>query len=82
MPVVIEDVYRREWTLLVASLVRRFGLDIAEEAAGEAILAAVEHWHDGPPPNPGGWLMTTASRRAIDRVRRASNLVVRFPLDI
>ncbi|HEY2655613.1 MAG TPA: DUF6596 domain-containing protein [Solirubrobacteraceae bacterium] len=68
----IEDVYRREWALLVASLARRFGLDIAEEAAGEAFLAAVEHWRDGPPPNPGGWLMTTASRKAIDRVRRDS----------
>jgi RNA polymerase sigma-70 factor (ECF subfamily) len=56
----------------VASLARRFGLDIAEEAAGEAFLAAVEHWRDGPPPNPGGWLMTTASRKAIDRVRRDS----------
>ncbi len=68
----IEDVYRREWALLVASLARRFGLDIAEEAAGEAFLAAVEHWRDGPPPNPGGWLMTTASRKAIDRMRRDS----------
>jgi len=68
----LEDVYRREWALLVASLARRFGLDIAEEAAGEAFLAAVEHWRDGPPPNPGGWLMTTASRKAIDRVRRDS----------
>jgi RNA polymerase sigma-70 factor (ECF subfamily) len=54
----------------VASLARRFGVDIAEEAAGEAFLAAVEHWREGPPPNPGGWLMTTASRKAIDRIRR------------
>lgn len=68
----IEDIYRREWAVLVASLARRFGLDVAEEAAGEAFLAAVEHWRDGPPPNPGGWLMTTASRKAIDRVRRDS----------
>jgi RNA polymerase sigma-70 factor (ECF subfamily) len=67
---VIEEIYRAEWTRLVASLARRFGLDIAEEAAGEAFLAAVESWRDGPPPNPGGWLMTTASRKAIDRVRR------------
>lgn len=66
----IEDIHRSEWARLVASLARRFGLDIAEEAAGEAFLAAVEHWRDGPPPNPGGWLMTTASRKAIDRIRR------------
>ena len=68
----LEDVHRREWARLVASLARRFGLDVAEEAASEAFLAAVEHWQDGPPPNPGGWLMTTASRKAIDRVRRDS----------
>jgi RNA polymerase sigma-70 factor, ECF subfamily len=67
----IEEVHRKEWAQLVASLARRFrDLDVAEEAAGEAFLAAVEHWRDGPPPNPGGWLMTTATRRAIDRIRR------------
>jgi RNA polymerase sigma-70 factor, ECF subfamily len=67
----IEEVHRNEWARLVASLARRFrDLDVAEEAAGEAFLAAVEHWQEGPPPNPGGWLMTTATRRAIDRIRR------------
>jgi RNA polymerase sigma-70 factor (ECF subfamily) len=67
----IEEVHRNEWARLVASLARRFrDLDVAEEAAGEAFLAAVEHWREGPPPNPGGWLMTTATRRAIDRIRR------------
>ncbi|MCA1981839.1 RNA polymerase sigma factor [Nocardioides nematodiphilus] len=59
---------------MVASLVRRFrDLDIAEEAAGEAVAAAVSSWEtDGVPPNPVGWLMTTATRKAIDRVRRES----------
>jgi RNA polymerase sigma-70 factor (ECF subfamily) len=58
---------------MVASLARRFGdLDIAEEAAGEAFLAAVTSWDATPPPNPGGWLMTTATRKAIDRIRRES----------
>lgn len=66
------EIHRKEWAKLVASLARRFGLDIAEEAASEAFLAAVEHWREAPPPNPGGWLMTTASRKAIDRVRRES----------
>ena len=67
----MEEVHGSEWARLVAALARRFrDLDIAEEAAGEAFLAAVEHWRDGPPANPGGWLMTTASRRAIDRIRR------------
>ena len=50
----IERIYREEYGRIVASLVRRFGdIDIAEEAAGEALLAAVEKWpRDGVPPNP------------------------------
>ena len=71
----IERIYREEYGRVVASLVRRFGdIDIAEEAAGEALLAAVEKWPvDGVPPNPGGWLTTTAGNRAIDRLRRESH---------
>ena len=59
---------------MVAGLARRFGdLDIAEDAAAEAFLAAVERWpRDGVPPSPGGWLVTTATRKAIDRLRRES----------
>ena len=61
----IERIYREEYGRIVASLVRRFGdIDIAEEAAGEALLVAVEKWPvDGVPPNPGGWLTTTAGNR-------------------
>jgi RNA polymerase sigma-70 factor (ECF subfamily) len=71
----IERIYRAEYGRVVASLVRRFGdIDVAEEAAGEALLVAVERWPaDGVPPNPGGWLTTTAARRAIDRIRRESH---------
>ncbi len=69
----IAELHRTEWPTLVATLARRYrSLDIAEEAAAEAFLAALEHWRDGLPPNPGGWLMTTATRRAIDRLRRES----------
>src|SRR5215218_1186959 len=68
----VERVFREEYGRLIASLVRRFGdIDIAEEAAGEALLAALEKWPaSGVPPNPGGWLTTTAGNRAIDRIRR------------
>ena len=57
---------------MVAALTRRFGdLDIAEEATAEAFATAVERWPvDGVPANPGGWLTTTANRKAIDRIRR------------
>jgi len=71
----IERIYREEYGRVVASLVRRFGdIDIAEEAAGEALVVALERWQrDGVPPNPGGWLTTTAANRAIDRIRRESH---------
>ena len=66
--------HREEWARVVATLTRRFGdLDVAEEAAAEAFATAVERWPaDGVPPNPGGWLTTTATRKAIDRIRRES----------
>jgi len=68
----IEAIYREEYGRVVASLARRFGdLDIAEDAASEALIVALERWPaDGIPPNPGGWLTTTAGNRAIDRIRR------------
>jgi RNA polymerase sigma-70 factor (ECF subfamily) len=68
----VERVFREEYGRLIASLARRFGdIDIAEEAAGEAFVAALERWPEsGVPPNPGGWLTTTAGNRAIDRIRR------------
>jgi RNA polymerase sigma-70 factor (ECF subfamily) len=68
----ITQAHHEEWARVVASLTRRFGdLDIAEEAAAEAFAAAVERWPaDGVPPNPGAWLTTTATRKAIDRIRR------------
>jgi RNA polymerase sigma-70 factor (ECF subfamily) len=68
----ITRVHHEEWARVVAALARRFGdLDIAEEATAEAFAIAVERWPaDGVPPSPGGWLTTTASRKAIDRIRR------------
>ena len=45
----VERVFREEYGRLIASLVRRFGdIDIAEEAAGEALVAALERWPESP----------------------------------
>jgi len=68
----IERVFREQYGRVIASLVRRFGdIDLAEEAAGEALLTAIQRWPEqGAPPNPGGWLTTTAGNRAVDIIRR------------
>ena len=68
----IAQVFRRESGQVVATLVRVFGdIDIAEDAVQEAFAVAAEKWPlTGMPPNPGGWITTTARRRAIDRLRR------------
>jgi RNA polymerase sigma-70 factor, ECF subfamily len=57
--------------VVVASLARRLGdLQAAEDAAAEAFAAAAQAWaRNGVPPNPGGWLMVTAWRKAVDAHR-------------
>jgi RNA polymerase sigma-70 factor (ECF subfamily) len=64
--------HREEWARVVASLARRFGdLGLAEDMAAEGFAVAVERWpRDGVPPNPGAWVTTTATRKALDRLRR------------
>jgi RNA polymerase sigma-70 factor, ECF subfamily len=53
--------------------VRDVGL--AEELAGDALVAALEQWPEsGVPDNPGAWLMATAKHRAIDLLRRSTTL--------
>ncbi|MBM9836860.1 RNA polymerase sigma factor [Rhodococcus hoagii] len=74
----VEAVFREERGRLLAALVSRFGdLDLAEEATSEAIEAALRRWPvDGVPSKPGAWLLTTARRRAVDRLRRDQVLAV------
>ena len=68
----ITRAHHAEWARVVAALTRQFGdLGVAEDATADAFATAVERWPaDGVPPNPGGWLTTTARRKALDRIRR------------
>jgi RNA polymerase sigma-70 factor, ECF subfamily len=71
---VVARVFRESSGRAVATLARVFGdIDLAEDAVQEAFAVAVERWpSDGLPPNPGGWIVTTARNKALDRLRRES----------
>ena len=70
----IGQVFRENSGRSVAALIRVFGdIDVAEDAVQDAFTVALRRWpRDGLPPNPGGWITTTARKRAIDRLRRES----------
>jgi RNA polymerase sigma-70 factor, ECF subfamily len=70
----IGRIFRQESGRSVAALIRLFGdIDLAEDAVQEAFAVALRKWQgDGLPPNPGGWITTTARNRALDRLRRES----------
>jgi RNA polymerase sigma-70 factor, ECF subfamily len=67
-------IFREESGRSVATLIGVFGdIDLAEDAVQEAFAVALRRWPaDGLPPNPGGWITTTARNRAVDRLRRES----------
>jgi RNA polymerase sigma-70 factor (ECF subfamily) len=70
----IGQIFREESGRSVAALIRVFSdIDVAEDAVQEAFAVALNKWPgEGLPPNPGGWITTTARNRAIDRLRRES----------
>jgi RNA polymerase sigma-70 factor, ECF subfamily len=70
----IGRIFREESGRSLAALIRAFGdIDVAEDAVQEAFAVALGRWpRDGVPPNPGGWITTTARNHAIDRLRRES----------
>jgi RNA polymerase sigma-70 factor (ECF subfamily) len=80
MPDPIAEVFRREAGRCTATLIRVLGdIDLAEDAVAEAFAIAAEQWPtQGVPPNPGGWITTTARNRAIDRLRRESTRTDRY----
>jgi len=67
----IERVARESYGRLVAYLSSHTcDVGSAEDALGNALVAALETWpRDGVPQNPEAWLLTTARRSFIDLVR-------------
>ena len=70
----LDGVFRREWGPAVAALARWSGdVTVAEDAVQEAFTEALRTWpRGGVPDNPGGWIVTVARNRALDRLRRES----------
>jgi RNA polymerase sigma-70 factor (ECF subfamily) len=73
-PAEVGRIFWEESGRSLAALIRAFGdIDVAEDAVQEAFAVALGRWpRDGVPPNPGGWIITTARNHAIDRLRRES----------
>lgn len=74
--------YREQWASVLATTARLTrDLDLAEDATADAFAAALQTWpRDGVPRSPGGWLTTTARRRALDAMRRDQTLRNKLPL--
>ncbi len=69
---IVSRIFREEFGGVVATLIRAFSdINLAEDSVQDAFAIALLRWPiDGLPPNPGGWITTTARNRAIDRLRR------------
>ena len=78
VPEVVDHLFRREAGRMVAALTRVFGaenLALAEDVVQESLVQALRAWpFGGVPENPGGWLMRVAKNRALDLLRRETNL--------
>ncbi len=68
----IETVVRKDWGRILAALVKSLGdFQLAEDCLQDALVSALNHWaRNGLPHAPDAWLITTARRKAIDRIRR------------
>lgn len=72
----VDTTVRSDGGRLLALLIRQLGdFQLAEDSLQDALASALVHWgRNGVPHKPAGWLMQVARRKAIDRLRRASNL--------
>ncbi|SDK36768.1 RNA polymerase sigma-70 factor, ECF subfamily [Nocardioides sp. YR527] len=78
----LETLLREEWGRLLALLVAQFRrLDLAEDGLADAFEAAARRWPvDGEPDNGPAWLLTSARRRIVDRMRSEEVLARKMPL--
>ncbi len=71
----IEQLVRRQWGKLLATLIAQLGdFQLAEDCLQDGLESALVHWQrNGLPRSPAAWLLQTARRKAIDRIRRQAN---------
>jgi RNA polymerase sigma-70 factor (ECF subfamily) len=72
----LEHTFRQEGGRVRAALIGSLrDFELAEDVLQEAFLVALERWPgEGLPAQPAAWLLVTARRKAIDRLRRAQVL--------
>ncbi|HTV67264.1 MAG TPA: sigma-70 family RNA polymerase sigma factor [Rhizobiaceae bacterium] len=71
----IEDLVRKDGGRLLSVLIAILrDFQLAEDSFQDALESALTNWsRSGMPASPPAWLMRTARRKAIDRIRRAAN---------
>jgi len=76
----ITTTIRDHWGRILAALIKTFGdFQLAEDALQDAVVAALSTWGDTPPVAPDAWLITTAKRKALDRLRHDQTLTRKTP---
>ncbi|MBY0505163.1 MAG: RNA polymerase subunit sigma-24 [Bryobacteraceae bacterium] len=68
----VEALFQAERGRILATLIRLArNFDTAEEALQDALVEALEHWpRTGLPEVPAAWILTTAKRKLLDRIRQ------------
>jgi RNA polymerase sigma-70 factor, ECF subfamily len=71
----VELAAREHFGRLLAVLIKDLrDFQLAEDCLQDALESAFAHWsRSGPPSSPPAWLLQTARRKAIDRIRRMKN---------
>lgn len=73
---VISKTVQRDWGRIISIIYRQTGdLSLAEDSVQDALEAALKHWHrNGLPNHPDAWIIKTAGRKALDRLRRSKTV--------